>query len=95
VREVAVVIHAEAFQSLGRPYHGAVEAVVVLALLALLLAALTGLARRARRRGTAGAALAGAMAAYNEAWHSTAYDAHVERQAQTDRVAPSDSPRDL
>lgn len=53
------------------------------------------LAVKARRGGTAGAALAGAMAAYNEAWHTTAYSTHMEMQSQADRVAASESPEDL
>jgi hypothetical protein len=56
------------------------------------LAGFVLLARRARRGGTAGAALSGAMAAYNEAWHGPAHDAHVEIQAQSDRVTPVESP---
>lgn len=56
------------------------------------LAGFVLLARRARRGGTAGAALSGAMAAYNEAWHGPAHDAHVEIQAQADRAAPIESP---
>jgi hypothetical protein len=57
-----------------------------------LLGAFVLLARRARRGGTAGAALSGAMAACNEAWHGPAHDAYVEIQAQSDRVTPIESP---
>jgi hypothetical protein len=72
-----------------------VGAVIVIAGIALIAFALTLLARKTRRGGTAGAALAGAMAAYNEGWHTTAYSSHAEMQSQADRVAPSDSPEDL
>ena len=51
------------------------------------------LASRARRRGTAGAAIAGAMAAYDQAFHGTAHDSHVEVQAQAERKAPIPSPK--
>ena len=71
-----------------------VDAVIVIAGIALIAFALTLLARKARRGGTAGAALAGAMAAYNEAWHTTAFSSHAEMQSQTNRVATSDSPQD-
>jgi hypothetical protein len=71
------------------------EATVVIATMAVTVLALAGIARRGRRGGVAGVALAGAMAAYNEAWHTTAYVSHVELQAQADRVAPSDSPEDV
>jgi hypothetical protein len=58
-------------------YDVSVDAVIVITGMALAFA-LTLLARKARRGGTAGAALAGAMAAYNEAWHTTAYSSHAE-----------------
>jgi hypothetical protein len=61
----------------------------------LILAGLVWLALRAKRRGVAGAALSGALAAFDEGWHSTAHDAHVEQRARTDRKAPAPSPDDL
>jgi len=72
-----------------------VEAAALVAAMVGVLALLTWLAGRARRRGTAGAALAGAMAAYDQTWHPTAHDSYVEVQAQRDRVAPRESPDDL
>ena len=60
--------------------------------LAVVLAGLAWLARRARRRGIAGAAIAGAMAAYDEAFHGTAHDSYVEVQAQAERTAPIPAP---
>ena len=54
-------------------YDVVVDVVIVIAGIALTAFALALLARKARRGGTAGAALAGAMAAYNEAWQTTAY----------------------
>jgi hypothetical protein len=71
------------------------EGAVVLAGIPAFLAALAWLAWRAKRRGTAGAALAGAMAAYDEGWHSTAFDSYIEMQTQAGRVAPRESPDDL
>jgi hypothetical protein len=65
-----------------------VVAVVALALVGVGLALL---ARRARRGGTAGSAIAGAMAAYDEAMHTTAYDEFVETQQQADRTIPATS----
>lgn len=66
--------------------------VAVIGGLALLLAGLAGLARRARRRSVAGAAIAGAMAAYDEAFHGTAHDSYVEVPAQAERTAPIPAP---
>jgi hypothetical protein len=60
--------------------------------IAAILAGLMWLASRSRRRGTAGAALAGAMAAYDEAMHSTAHDTYLEVQAQAERKVPVPSP---
>jgi hypothetical protein len=70
----------------------AIGAALLGVFMAGLLAGFVLLARQARRSGTAGAALSGAMAAYNEAWHGPAHDAHVEIQAQVDRVTPIVSP---
>ena len=63
-------------------------AVIVVAALALVLAGLTLLALWIRRRGKAGPAIGAAMAAYDEAMHSTAHDTFVEVQAQRDRTVP-------
>jgi hypothetical protein len=35
------------------------------------------------------------MAAYSEAWHTTAYEAHMEMRAQLDHVASCEAPEDL
>ncbi|MET7362696.1 hypothetical protein ABZS76_30305 [Streptomyces sp. NPDC005562] len=59
---------------------------------AAVLAALAWLARRVRRRGTGGAALAGALAAWEEAYRITSHEAHVEIQAQAERQSPALSP---
>jgi cbb3-type cytochrome oxidase subunit 3 len=72
---------------------GAIAAAVVVAV-ALVLTSLWWLARRTRRRGTAGQALAGAMAAYDEAMHTTAHEAYVEVRAQDERGANASSPAD-
>ena len=73
-----------------------VDAVIVIAGIALIAFALTLLARKARRRGIAGAALAGAMAAYNEGLaHDRVNRFPAEMQSQADRVVPSHSPEDL
>lgn len=61
---------------------------VVVASVIAVMGALSMLARSLRRRGTAGPAIAAAMAAYDEAMHSTAHDTFVEVQAQKDRAIP-------
>ncbi|MBW4033741.1 MAG: hypothetical protein HIU88_13945 [Acidobacteria bacterium] len=48
-----------------------------------------------RRRGSAGPAIGAAMAAYDQAMHSTAYDTFVEMQQQTDRKIVTAAPNDL
>jgi hypothetical protein len=63
--------------------------------LTITLAAFTGLARWSRRRGTAGTAVTSAMAAYNEAFHTTAYATHQEQQSAATRQAQQGSPDDL
>lgn len=62
---------------------------------AAVMALLGWLASRARRRGTAGAALAGAMAAYDEAFHSTAHSAYEEIQSQQETPHPAGVPKRL
>lgn len=62
--------------------------------MAALLVTLVLLARRIRRRGTAGPAIGAAMAAYDEAMHSTAHSAFVEMREQDDRTVPSEAPGD-
>lgn len=59
-----------------------------------VLAGLAWLASRARRRGVVGSAITGAMAAYDEAYHPTAHDAHIEVVAQADRTIPKPSPEE-
>lgn len=63
-------------------------AVIVVAAIVLVMAGLTLLALWIRRRGKAGPAIGAAMAAYDEAMHSTAHDTFVEVQAQRDRTVP-------
>ena len=53
--------------------------------LSAVMWALAMFARRVRRRGTAGQALAAAMAAYDEGFHSTAHDTFVEMKTQDER----------
>ncbi|MFM9370796.1 hypothetical protein [Streptomyces sp. Da 82-17] len=50
------------------------------------------LAVHVRRRGAAGGAVSAAMAAYDEAFKVTSYEAHVEVQAQARRKSPLLSP---
>lgn len=57
-----------------------IAAFVGVVMLVLALAA-----RRIRRRGAAGKAIAAAMAAYDEGFHSTAHDTFVEVRAQVER----------
>lgn len=61
---------------------------VVVASVIAVMATLGALARVLRRRGNVGPALGAAMAAYDEAMHSTAHDTFVEVQAQKDRAIP-------
>jgi hypothetical protein len=61
---------------------------------AVLMAALTVLAVRLRRSGRAGAAIGAAMAAYDEAMHSTAHDTFVEVRAQDERRIPDQAAGD-
>ena len=72
-----------------------VEALAVVGGAAVIILGLAWIAHRARSGGVAGAALAGAMAAYSEAGHTTAYEAHMEMRAQADHVASSEAPEDL
>jgi hypothetical protein len=62
--------------------------VIAIVAVGLVGVGLALLARHARRGGTAGSAIAGAMAAYDEAMHTTAYDEFVETHQQADRTVP-------
>lgn len=57
----------------------------VAALVGAVMLVLALAARRIRRRGAAGKAIAAAMAAYDEGFHSTAHDTFVEVRAQDER----------
>ncbi|MHC5795900.1 hypothetical protein ACVXZ4_07045 [Lacisediminihabitans sp. FW035] len=65
---------------------------LIVTTLAAVMVALGLLARGMRRRGGAGPAIGAAMAAYDEAMHSTAHDSFVEMQADDDRTVPMPSP---
>lgn len=67
-------------------------AVLVVAGVILVMAGLAVLAVRIRRRGSAGPAIGAAMAAYDEAMHSTAHSTFVEVQAQKGRAIPIPAP---
>jgi hypothetical protein len=71
-----------------------VIAAIVVVATGLVLVALTALAKRIRRRGSAGPAISAAMAAYDEAMHSTAHDTFVEVQAEKDRTVAAPAPGD-
>jgi glucose dehydrogenase len=60
----------------------------------LVMVGLVFLAIWIRRSGSAGPAVGAAMAAYEEAMHSTAFDTFVEVQAQKDRKIPTQVPQD-
>ena len=66
--------------------------VVILAVI-IVLCALGAVARHMRRRGMAGPALSAAMAAYDEAMHSTAYTTFVEMQQQDERKPVIPAPK--
>ncbi|MEP6479654.1 MAG: hypothetical protein ABJB03_09705 [Rhodoglobus sp.] len=65
---------------------------IVIAGIVVVMAALALVAVRVRRSGRAGPAIGAAMAAYDEAMHSTAHDTFVEVQAQKDRTVAAPSP---
>lgn len=67
-------------------------ACIVIVSLAAVMGALALVARRVRRPGTAGQALAAAMAAFDEGFHSTARDAFVEMKSQDKRGHQTPSP---
>ena len=62
--------------------------------LAVVLAGLTWFASWARRHGH-GAGVAGAMAAYEEFYRTTAHRSHYELRQQADRKSETGSPDDL
>jgi hypothetical protein len=57
-----------------------------------LMAAIGALAVRARRRGATASALGAAMAAYDEAMHTTAYATFVEMRSQDERTSQAAAP---
>jgi Tfp pilus assembly protein PilE len=59
-----------------------------------ILAGLVWMSGRIRRRGMAGAAMRAAMAAYAEAFQTTAHQAHAEIQVQNRRMVARPSPDD-
>ncbi|QPP06013.1 hypothetical protein G4Z16_05910 [Streptomyces bathyalis] len=65
---------------------------VVAAALAAVIGFFAWLAAVVRRRGIAGAAVRGALAAHDEAFHVTAHDSAYEIQAQAERKVPVLSP---
>jgi hypothetical protein len=68
--------------------------VVFLVALAAVLAGLTWFASWARRHGR-GSGVAGALAAYEDAYRGTAHRSHHELRVQADRKSESGSPEDL
>lgn len=67
---------------------------VVVGGLALAMGFFTWLAALVRRRGLAGGAVRAALAAYEEAWHTTAHDSYQVSRAQTERKVPIPAPDD-
>jgi hypothetical protein len=67
---------------------------VFLVALAAVLAGLTWFASWARRHGR-GSGVAGALAAYEEAYRTTAHQSHYELRQQADRKSESGSPDDV
>jgi hypothetical protein len=68
--------------------------VVFLAGVVVALALLTWFASWAKRRGR-GSGVAGALAAYEEAYRTTAHQSHHELRQQADRKSETGSPDDL
>lgn len=75
-------------------YCGAMAYLVFLVGLAVVLAGLTWFASWAKRRGH-GSGVAGALAAYDEAYRTTAHQSHHELRQQADRKSENGSPDDL
>ena len=69
-----------------------VVGLLVLIAVGMLLVVLAVMAVRVRRSGRAGPAIGAAMAAYDEAMHSSAHDTFVEVQAQKDRTVAAPAP---
>ena len=69
-----------------------IAAVLVIGAVGALAVGLTALAIRVRRRGGSGAAIGAAMAAYDEAMNSSAHDAFVSVQEQSDKRVALPSP---
>ncbi|MFJ6573581.1 hypothetical protein ACIQNU_39905 [Streptomyces sp. NPDC091292] len=67
---------------------------IVVAGMAVVMGFFAWLAVHVRRRGTAGAGITAALASYDEAFRTTAHQAHYEIQAQADRKSPLLSPDD-
>jgi hypothetical protein len=65
-----------------------VAALIAIVAVVIVLLMLVVVALRVRRSGNAGPAIGAAMAAYDEAMHSTAHNTFVEVQAQRDRTVP-------
>lgn len=68
--------------------------VVFVAGVVVVLAGLTWFASWAKRRGR-GSGVAGALAAYEEAYRTTAHQSHHELRQQSDRKSETASPDDL
>ncbi|RZU19822.1 hypothetical protein EV645_2042 [Kribbella rubisoli] len=75
-------------------YGGRMAYVVFIGGLVVVLAGLTWFASWAKRRGH-GSGVAGALAAYDEAYRTTAHQSHHELRQQADRKSESGSPDDL
>lgn len=69
-----------------------ITGLLVVAGVAVVMTGLALLAVRIRRRGSAGPAIGAAMAAYDEAMHTTAHSTFVEVQTQKDRAIPIPAP---
>ena len=75
-------------------YGGGMAYLVFLGGLVVVLAGLTWFASWAKRRGR-GSGVAGAIAAYDEAYRTTAHQSHHELRQQADRKSETGSPDDL
>lgn len=67
--------------------------VLLIVILGVAMVGLALLAKRIRRRGASGQAIAAAMAASDEGFHSTAHDVFVELRRQDERPQQAPSPR--
>jgi hypothetical protein len=71
-----------------------VPPLIIVAGMGAVMGGFAWLARLVRRRGLAGNAMRAAMAAYEQGWHVSGYEAYEELRVQADRTVPIPVPDD-